>query len=106
MRRFDTGATRDSDDGKLDYEGFLSALVLRRYAEYMHAHRVQADGELRDSDNWQGGMPKSVYMKSMWRHFYDVWAIHRGVQDGDIVEALMALCFNVMGYAHEELKTG
>jgi hypothetical protein len=50
-------------------------------------------------------------MKSMWRHFMDVWEIHRtgGVlRDGDryidLDEALMALLFNVMGYAHEILK--
>jgi len=35
VRTFDTGATRDTEDGKLDYEGFLSGRVLKRYAEYM-----------------------------------------------------------------------
>ena len=53
MRTFDTGATRDSDNDKLDYEGFLSPLVLRRYAEYLHKHRKQSDGKIRTSDNWQ-----------------------------------------------------
>ena len=58
MRNFDTGATRDVDTNKLDFEGFLSPVVLERYAEYMHKNRVQADGNLRDSDNWQKGIPK------------------------------------------------
>jgi len=28
IRQFTTGATRDTSDGKLDYEGFISPLVL------------------------------------------------------------------------------
>lgn len=109
MRTFDTGATRDTDNGKYDYEGFLSPLVIERFGEYMHKHRKQADGALRDSDNWQKGMPLDAYMKSMWRHFLDVWKIHRGyaaVTDGKqigIEEALCCVLFNVMGYLHEEL---
>lgn len=102
MRTFSTGATRDTGQDKLDYEGFLSPVVLRAYAEYMHKNRVQSDGSLRDSDNWQKGMPLSVYMKSMWRHFMDVWTAHR--QGKPIVQPLCALLFNVMGYLHEELK--
>lgn len=103
MREFKTGATRDTDEGKLDYEGFLSHPVLRRYAEYMHKNREQADGKFRPSDNWQKGIPKDAYMKSMWRHFMDVWHGHRKT-DEDMEEALCALLFNVMGYLHETIK--
>jgi len=78
IRRFDTGATRDTDEGKLDFEGFLSPLVLERYAQYMNKHRKQSDGKLRDSDNWQKGIPLKAYIKSLWRHFFDLWKIHRG----------------------------
>ena len=53
MRTFKSGATRDDDAEKFDYEGFLSPLVIRRYAEYMHGHRKQVDGKMRDSDNCQ-----------------------------------------------------
>jgi hypothetical protein len=112
MRTFDTGATRNLDEDKLDYEGFLSPVVLRRYAQYMHTHRQQADGTLRSADNWQKGIPQDVYMSSMWRHFMDAWMTHRGYEvnspeDDHVVgmeEALMALLFNVMGMAHEILK--
>jgi hypothetical protein len=104
VRSFGTGATRDSDDGKYDYEGFLSPVVLEAFAAYMHKHRVQSDGSLRDSDNWQKGMPLDVYMKSMWRHFMDVWKTHRGLEiEVSQVDALMALLFNVQGYAFELL---
>lgn len=105
MREFDSGATRDTDVEKLDFEGFLSPLVLERFAEYMNEHRVQSDGQLRESDNWQKGMPLSVYMKSMWRHFFDVWKMHRYDEgDAPLEEALCALLFNVQGYLHEKLK--
>jgi len=111
MRQFDTGATRDSEDDKFDYEGFLSPIALQRYAEYMHAHRKQADGELRDSDNWQRGIPDEAYVKSMFRHFVDLWLIHRGhavvdKRDGHRVtreEALCAIVFNAFGSLHEAL---
>jgi hypothetical protein len=109
MREFATGATRDSEDGKLDYEGFLSPLALKRYAEYMHQHRHQADGKLRDSDNWQKGMPRQCYIKSLFRHFMDFWFNHRGHAAYDpkrdcaieIDETLCAILFNAFGYLHE-----
>ena len=112
MRKFDSGATRDDDNGKLDYEGFLSPLALQRYAEYMHAHRRQADGEMRNSDNWQRGIPQDIYVKSMFRHFLDSWAIHRGYEvkdkkDGHIVtlhEALCGVIFNAFGIIHEDCR--
>jgi len=102
MRTFDTGATRNSDKDKLDYEAFLSPLVLRKYAEYLHKHRKQADGSIRAGDDWQKGIPLNEYMKSGWRHFMSWWSGHRS--GGEVEEALMGLLFNVMGYAHEHLK--
>ena len=105
VREFDTGATRNVDASKFDYDGFLSPLALERFAEYMHANRTQADGTFRDSDNWQKGIPFDSYMKSMWRHFFDVWKWHRGLPAGEDIEtALCALMFNVQGYLHEHLK--
>ena len=105
IRTFETGATRTSEQGKHDFEGFLSPLALERFAEYMTKHRLQADGTLRASDNWQKGIPLDSYMKSMWRHFFEVWTIHRGNGgDVEIEEALAALFFNVQGYLHETLK--
>lgn len=108
IRKFETGATRDSEDGKLDMEGFLSPLVIERFGAYMHHHRKQQDGSLRDSDNWQKGIPQKVYMKSAWRHFFAWWKIHRGGEvlderDGHSVtldEAICGLLFNAMGYLH------
>jgi hypothetical protein len=104
MRNFDTGATRDDEGDKYDYEGFLSPLVLERFAEYMQKHRKQADGEMRSSDNWQKGIPKDAYMKSAWRHFFAWWTAHRFEVEDE--EAMCALMFNVMGYLHETLTEG
>ncbi len=106
MRTFESGATRDVDLDKLDYEAFLAPSVLQAYAEYMHGKRYQTDGSLRDGDNWQKGIPKDVYMKSAWRHFFAVWQEHRGIPTKDgMKENLLALLFNVMGYIFEYLKS-
>ena len=105
IRKFDSGATRDTDLNKPDYEGFLSPLVIKRFGEYMNKHRVQADGGLRDSDNWQklfGEDHYDVCMKSMWRHLMDVWMFHRGYEGReDMEEALCALMFNAMAYLYK-----
>ena len=104
MRKFETGATRDTEEDKLDYEGFLSPAALNTYAKYMHKHRRQKDGNLRASDNWQKGIPKDVYMKSMWRHFMDVWLMHRMHSNRTqalLPEALCGVIFNAMGYLYE-----
>ena len=103
MRQFSSGATRSDDPSRLDYEGFLSPLVLRRYAQYLNKHREQADGEMRESDNWQKGIPRKEYMKSATRHFIDMWAGHRNNWDVDMEESCCALLFNVMGYLFQTL---
>jgi hypothetical protein len=105
MRTFDSGATRDSDQSKHDYEGYLSPLALRRFGEYMTKHRVQADGNIRASDNWQKGIPQDAYIKSLFRHFIALWTMHRGYgAEEDMEEALCAIIFNAQGYLHEHLK--
>ena len=112
MRTFESGATRDGEEGKLDFEGFLSPLALEAYARYMHGHRKQSDGELRDSDNWQKGIPLDVYMKSLWRHLFTSWRLHRAPGAWSqsaravMVEALCAILFNTFGYLHEFLLEG
>lgn len=108
IREFETGATRDTDKGKNDYEGYLSPLVVKAFGDYMTKHRVQADGKLRDSDNWQRSFGKnhfSVCIKSAWRHFLDWWMEHREFPSrGGLDEAICGLLFNVMAYYHQYLK--
>ncbi len=108
-RKFATGATRNLDSDKVDYEGFLSPVALIEFGNYMHANRGMPDGSLRDSDNWQKGIPLDEYMKSMFRHFIQLWDEHRSVKAGmapdldTTRDALCALFFNVQGYLHELL---
>lgn len=105
MRYFSSGATRDNEDGKLDYEGFLSPIVLKSFAEYMSRHRKQKDGKLRSSDNWQKGIPKDAYAKSLLRHTMDFWLFHRGQKGRETTEdALCGIMFNAMGYLFELKK--
>jgi hypothetical protein len=104
IRTFSTGATRDTDTNKIDFDGFLCPLVLERYAEYMHANRRMADGSMRDSSNWKAGIPQDVYRKSGWRHFFSFW---KHCLSGNKPLAIVDACgilFNTMGWMHEELK--
>jgi hypothetical protein len=109
VRKFETGATRSSAEGRYDPEGYLSPLALERWAEYMHKHQYQADGSMRESDNWQKGMPQESMAKGMWRHFLHFWLRHRGftpndVKSGaDIEEDLCAIIFNAQAYLHNLL---
>jgi 5'(3')-deoxyribonucleotidase len=104
VRQFKTGATRDTDTGKLDYEAFFSPAVLKRRAEFMHKNRFQKDGSLRDGDNWQKGIPVDAYMKSLARHFMTIWGDYRAGKPLP-QEEVCALMFNAEGLLHEDLKT-
>jgi hypothetical protein len=107
MTKFETGATRSANEGKLDYRGFISPLAMKRFAEYMNRHRVQADGTIRASDNWKKGMPMDRYAESMVRHAFEFWQEYdlgrMGLVNDPFAmdEALCALVFNALGYLHE-----
>ena len=104
-RQFSSGAMRNSDEGKIDYEAFLSPTVLKAYGKYMHKNRKMEDGTLREGDDWQKGIPCKEYMKSMWRHFLDVWSNHRGIKtEEDEITNLCGVLFNAMGMLHDKLK--
>ena len=106
-RMFDTGATRSPLGDKLCYADFMDSRVIKRYCEYLHKHRVQTDGIVREPDNWKKGIDKTSYVDSMFRHFMDVWHWHLGHQDEmseDIQTALCALMFNTHGLMFEILK--
>jgi hypothetical protein len=109
-RKFESGATRDLDEAKHDYEACLSPLVLERYGEYMLQCSYLSDGTRRPDDNWMKGIPITSYMKSMLRHVFHVWKLHRGFKveekgkSVDIETALCGVLFNTMGYLFELLK--
>jgi len=110
IRTFETGATRDTTQGKLDYVKALSPIVLRRYVQYLDKHRKQSDGSYRDFDNWKKGIPQETYHSSNGRHFFDAWLLTEGytTEDNhgsvDLEDALCAQLFNIQGRLHEVLK--
>lgn len=112
MRNFPTGATRDTDLNKIDYWGFISPKAMRSFGEYMMKHQKQADGRMRDSDNWKRGIPMDAYLRSMFRHMMDLKAILdtasidrlEGYAPDAAIELMNAILFNVQGWLHEAIK--
>ena len=106
-RIFASGATRNNDVGKPDYFGFTSALVTKRFGEYMLKHRKQEDGSLRDSDNWKKGFPEGETVRSLSRHVEDVKLHLEGFPSAAVEtleEALCAVIFNAQSMLFEILK--
>jgi hypothetical protein len=108
IRRWESGATRDTDENKLEPWGFTSALVEKAFSEYMHGHRKQSDGSLRDSNNWTHGIPLEAYWHSLSRHVMDLRLLWEQFPEEanakDMTEVLCAVKFNVDGMLYELLK--
>ena len=111
VRVFATGATRDTDEGKLSYSKGLSFPVLRRYLQYLGKHRTLSDGSQRDWDNWKKGIDSEVYRDSLTRHVADVNIVADGysAEDNhgkcDLEDLLCAVMFNSMGWLYEILES-
>lgn len=106
MRTFESGATRDDDHRKLDFEGSLSPQVLWEVAAYMERCSTLPDGSVRPADNWKRGWDRDVSLKSLLRHVMDLWLLHHGCaiprpEDGHVptmTDALGGAFFNVQAY--------
>ena len=84
----------------------MNPLVIERYGRYMLSHQETPAGP-RASDNWQLGISRAEYLKSLLRHTIDLWLLHRGykgIYTQDKEEALCAIHFNSSGYLYELLK--
>lgn len=108
LRTFSTGATRDTNEGKLEPWGFASPLAELEYSRYMNKHRIQSDGQLRDSDNWKRGIPILAFYHSLSRHILAFRLLMEQedgpVPDNEIIDVLCAVKFNVDGLIHEYAK--
>jgi len=102
MRQHPKGATRSNDEGKIDY-AHISALADRVWCEYMHEHRIQEDGKLREPDNYKKGMPLKWNIKSFRGHFKDFELLlegHKVTENGkekDLFESILGMEFNLKG---------
>jgi len=108
MRKFETGATRSPIGDKLRYADFLDSRVIKRYCQYMHKHRVQADGQVREPNNWKKGIDRASLVDSLNRHQMDVLMWYHGYEDEmeePIEEALCAVMFNTMALLDAVLKS-
>jgi hypothetical protein len=109
-RRFESGAIRDSNEDKLDFESTFDPMTMESFAKFIHKHNKLPDGSMRPEDNWQKGIPKAEYMKSLFRHFMQAWKIHRGHKAYDnhgevtMEDALNGIIFNARGYLYEILN--
>lgn len=87
---FDSGARRDTQDGKPRYD-LVPAGPLKRLAEQMARGAVKYG-----PDNWTKGMPSSRFLASLMRH---VEAYRLGDREED---HLAAALFNAMAIMHFE----
>lgn len=108
MRKFHSGATRDTAEDKYVINKFISPIVTQRFSEYMHHHRLQPDGNLREGDNWQklfGDKHLDVCLESLTRHIEDIKLHHEGYKGRDDIEsAICASIFNLNAYLFKLLK--
>ena len=107
VRVFESGASRDSAEDKLDFEGYMHPLVMVEFGKYMKRNETMLDGSKRESDNWQKGIPKDSAIKSAYRHFIDWQLEHRGCESREgLIDALCGVIFNVNSYLLTVLKEG
>lgn len=98
IRKFGTGAIRDSENGKEDYTETISWTAFRRYAEFMTENKKRYGG-----GNFKLGIPIEAYERSLIRHLskYMINKYEKGSLEPN-VDHLSALLFNIFGIMHEE----
>lgn len=77
-RQFESGANRNSSNGKFAYKDFINPLNEYSFAKYMHSKRLLDDGTYRDGDNWQKGIPQDSLADSLIRHVKEFELLHLG----------------------------
>lgn len=98
MRKFETGAVRDSENGKEDYTETISWTAFKRYAQYM-----TKCAEKYGTGNFKKGINIDSYERSMIRHLqkYMENKYEQGTIETDS-DHLSAMVFNIFGIMHEE----
>jgi len=101
-RSFETGAVRDTDEGKESYIDSVSFLALKRYALFQ---KNACEKRGYSKDNWRKGIPIKVYEESLMRHLQKYLSNkYEGTNIEPDVDHLGAAFFNLQGIMHEEEK--
>jgi hypothetical protein len=98
VRKFESGAIRDSVEGKESYIETISWTAFKRYAKYMTAKR-----DKYGKGNFKKGIPIESYEDSLVRHVQKYFENKH--EEGQIEvneDHLAAIVFNVFGIMHEE----
>lgn len=97
LTKFDSGAIRDTSEGKPNFYECMSPFAMWRYGEYM-----EKSAEKYGADNWTKGIPIESYMKSLERHLLKLkMELKYGFtkEEGDHASAIL---FNIMGLIHQQ----
>lgn len=110
IRVFESGASRNNADNKLEYHKFNSPLVEWGFAQYMHKHRFLEDGTMREGDNWQKGFDNDTILASLRRHIMDLELLEKGLKvtengkEVSLLDTLYAIRFNANARILKELE--
>jgi len=98
ITEFETGAIRDSQDGKVDFVETISFTAHERYARYMTGKKKKYG-----TGNFKKGIPITSYEQSLLRHVDKYFRNkYEGGQDELNEDHVAAMRFNVDGIMHEE----
>lgn len=98
VRKFESGAIRDVEDGKEDFIETISWVAFRRYAQYMTSKKSKYG-----SGNFKKSIPIDSYERSLMRHV-SKYLINK-YENGNLEKQedhLAAIVFNAFGIMHEE----
>ena len=97
---FQSGAIRDSQEGKVDFIETVSWTAFNRFARYMTGKKKKYG-----QGNFKKGIPIDSYEKSLMRHIVKYLKNkHEGGNDEPEEDHLAAIVFNTFGIMHEELR--
>jgi hypothetical protein len=90
IRKFDSGAVRDSNEGKSRPD------LISPYFTDRLGHRLALGAKKYQERNWEKGIPDAAFLESLERHLV---SYKMGKQDEDHAAAI---AFNIMGIIHNE----
>lgn len=98
LTKFESGAIRDSQEGKEDYIETISWTAFKRYSQYMTGKKKKYG-----AGNFKKGIPIESYEQSLVRHLQKYLAnkYENGMTEKED-DHLSAMVFNIFGIIHEE----